>query len=194
MSGPSLAVAPEDEHVSKIKPEHYGAKNGGGYWGTREEAKRRSALLRSAAIRVTSRIRLPRRIAPRRSAQELNRSIGPPPVSGTRKAPLLPLLRHHAFDPPAGNLTAFAVRRFWFFNRWLGGWAGALSSGASRTRARSSPSSFRLDEESRSASGRGQRLSRLQFGRRLRVADDDRDPGLVEHLLREKCLRDVLQG
>jgi len=87
--------------VSKIKPEHYGAKNGGGYWGTREEAKRRSALLRSAAIRVTSRIRLPRRIAPRRSAQELNRSIGPPPVSGTRKAPLLPLLRHHAFDPPA---------------------------------------------------------------------------------------------
>lgn len=27
---------------SRIKTEHAGAKNGGGYWGTREEAKRES--------------------------------------------------------------------------------------------------------------------------------------------------------
>jgi hypothetical protein len=42
--------------VGKIKPEHSGAKNGGGYWGTREEAKRLSKKARRgedhAAVRT----------------------------------------------------------------------------------------------------------------------------------------------
>jgi len=32
----------------KVKTEHSGAKNGGGYWGTREEAKKISKKLRRA--------------------------------------------------------------------------------------------------------------------------------------------------
>jgi hypothetical protein len=52
-------VALKDEQVSKIKPEHSGAKNGGGYWGTREEAKRLSKKARrgkdQAAVRTVPR-------------------------------------------------------------------------------------------------------------------------------------------
>lgn len=35
--------------MKKIKTEHNGAKNGGGYWGKRAEAKRISKKLRRAA-------------------------------------------------------------------------------------------------------------------------------------------------
>ncbi|MGB0454005.1 MAG: hypothetical protein ACPGJV_09860 [Bacteriovoracaceae bacterium] len=33
-------------HQRKMKTEHTGAKNGGGFWGTREEAKKSSKKLR----------------------------------------------------------------------------------------------------------------------------------------------------
>jgi len=35
-------------HQRKIQPEHSGAKNGGGHWGTREEAKTSSKKVRRA--------------------------------------------------------------------------------------------------------------------------------------------------
>lgn len=45
-----------------IKTEHSGAKNGGGYWGKREEAKRKSSKARRAqdrsAVAAKSSIRI----------------------------------------------------------------------------------------------------------------------------------------
>jgi hypothetical protein len=35
--------------VTTVRTEHAGAKNGGGYWGRRAEAKQRSRKLRRAA-------------------------------------------------------------------------------------------------------------------------------------------------
>lgn len=41
-------------HNGKIRTEHAGAKNGGGYWGTREEAKEHSDRLRRARDKAES--------------------------------------------------------------------------------------------------------------------------------------------
>jgi hypothetical protein len=38
----------------KTKTEHSGAKNGGGYWGTREEAKKLSKKLRREKSKKTN--------------------------------------------------------------------------------------------------------------------------------------------
>lgn len=51
----SRTFAPKGVQVTKIKPEHSGAKNGGGYWGTREEAKRLSKKARRGEDRAAVR-------------------------------------------------------------------------------------------------------------------------------------------
>lgn len=56
--------------MSKIKPEHSGAKNGGGYWGTREEAKRRAKKARRGEDRAATRT-APRKVADRQSDEHL---------------------------------------------------------------------------------------------------------------------------
>jgi hypothetical protein len=45
----------------RLKTEHNGAKNGGGYWGCREDAKKRSRKKRRADVRAECAEELKRR-------------------------------------------------------------------------------------------------------------------------------------